>query len=48
VWVVDEASRVMPRPVAVGGYGNDAVTVLTGLNGGERIVIAGVQLLTAG
>ena len=49
VWIVDPASMtVVARPVRVGGGdGNDAI-VLAGLVPGERVVTAGVHVLSAG
>lgn len=49
VWVVDpQTSRVNLRPIEVGAYREDGVTVTTGLKAGEVVVTAGVHKLLAG
>jgi len=49
VWVVDPGTRkVNPRPVEVGAYREDGVTVLAGLAAGEVVVAAGAHKLLAG
>jgi multidrug efflux system membrane fusion protein len=49
VWVVDpQSSRVNLRPVEVGAYREDGVTVTAGLKPGEVVVTAGVHKLLAG
>jgi multidrug efflux system membrane fusion protein len=49
LWVVDpQTSQVNLRPVAVGAYREDSVTVREGLKSGEVIVTAGVHKLVAG
>jgi RND family efflux transporter MFP subunit len=50
VWLVDEAQlRAHRRDIQVGGLsGSDQIQVLTGLAGGERIVVAGVMQLSEG
>jgi multidrug efflux system membrane fusion protein len=49
VWVVDpHTSQVNLRPVAVGAYREDGVTVRDGLRAGEIVVTAGVHKLIAG
>ena len=46
VWVVDPAtSKVRLRPVTVGQFREDGVTVTSGLKPGEVVVIAGVHKL---
>jgi multidrug efflux system membrane fusion protein len=48
VWVVDpKTSRVQRRPVEVGQYREDGVTILSGLTAGEVVVAAGVHKLRA-
>jgi multidrug efflux pump subunit AcrA (membrane-fusion protein) len=49
VWVVDPASMTaVARPVQVGGAeGNEAI-VVAGLSPGDRVVTAGVHVLSAG
>ncbi|MBM6551102.1 efflux RND transporter periplasmic adaptor subunit [Marinomonas ostreistagni] len=48
VWVYDnEAGTVSPRPVKLGDMTQDSIEILSGLNGGEQIVAAGVNSLTA-
>lgn len=49
VWIVDPQSlQVSPHPVQVGAYREDGAVLESGLNGGERIVIAGVHKLLPG
>lgn len=49
VWVVDpQTHRTAPRPVAIGAYREDGVTVRSGLTAGEVVVSAGVHKLVAG
>jgi RND family efflux transporter MFP subunit len=49
VWVVDTQSlQVNPRRVELGAYREDGAVLTSGLQGGERIVIAGVQKLLPG
>ena len=49
VWVVDPASRqVKLRPVSIGQFREDGVTVTGGLAAGEIVVTAGVHKLRAG
>jgi RND family efflux transporter MFP subunit len=49
VWVIDPASlKVAPRRVKLGAAHNDSVLVSEGLQGGERVVTAGVHMLHAG
>jgi multidrug efflux pump subunit AcrA (membrane-fusion protein) len=46
VWVVDaRTSKVSLRPVTVGQYREDGVTVTAGLNAGDVVVTAGVHKL---
>jgi multidrug efflux system membrane fusion protein len=48
VWVLNRAGDgIELRPVTIGVYIDDAVTVLAGLNEGERVVTAGVHMLNA-
>lgn len=55
VWIVaadaagkDGEFKVNPRPVRVGKFGSDTVTILEGVKPGERVVIAGVHKLLPG
>ncbi len=49
VWVVDpQTSTVNLRPVAIGAYREDGVTVRDGLRAGEVVVTAGVHKLLPG
>jgi RND family efflux transporter MFP subunit len=49
VWVVDpKAGTVSLRPVDVGRYGSEQVTITAGLDSGEVVVTAGVQALHPG
>jgi len=46
VWIVDpQSSQVKLRPVTVGQYREDGVTITSGLNPGEIVVTAGVHKL---
>lgn len=48
VWVVEPStSQVKLRPVKVGQYREDGVTITSGLQAGERVVVAGVHKLRA-
>jgi multidrug efflux pump subunit AcrA (membrane-fusion protein) len=49
VWLVDPASMtVQAQPIAVGGADGNWVVVLGGLSAGQRVVTAGVHVLTPG
>jgi multidrug efflux pump subunit AcrA (membrane-fusion protein) len=49
VWVVDEDTMtVHPRPVKVAELDGGSIQVLEGLEGGERLVVAGVGALADG
>jgi RND family efflux transporter MFP subunit len=48
VWVIDANDTARARPVVTGGVGTDAVIVVSGLAAGERVVVAGAQLLREG
>ncbi len=54
VWVVEPGAagksehRVQPRPVSVGKFSSDTVTVLDGLKPGERVVAVGIHKLLPG
>ncbi len=48
VFVVDENGVANPRPVTTGPSTGDAITILDGLEGGERIVVAGRERLRPG
>jgi multidrug efflux system membrane fusion protein len=49
VWLIDPATgKVALRPVQVGRYTQDYVTILTGLASGDRVVRAGVHKLNPG
>ena len=49
VWIVDEDSMtVHPHPVEVGELEGDRIQVLEGLQGGERVVVAGIGALADG
>jgi RND family efflux transporter MFP subunit len=45
VWVVDEQGKVQLRGVTVGRYLTAKVIIADGLQGGEKVVVAGGQLL---
>jgi RND family efflux transporter MFP subunit len=49
VWVVDpKAGTVSLRPIDVGRYGSERVTITAGLDAGDVVVTAGVQALHPG
>lgn len=48
VWVVRADNTVSLRPVTVAAYRDDGVLISAGLQAGERIVKAGVHMLTEG
>jgi membrane fusion protein, multidrug efflux system len=49
VWVVDPNTRkAAPRPVEIGAYGEDGVTVRSGVSAGDVVITAGVHKLLAG
>jgi len=45
VWVVDDQGKVRLRAVTVGRYLTAKVIITDGLQGGEKVVVAGGQLL---
>ena len=49
VWVRDTgAGTVAPRPVVIERYGSDTIALKGGVNPGEEVVVAGIQLLRPG
>jgi RND family efflux transporter MFP subunit len=48
VWVLDDQDRVSLKTIEVGSYGTGRFTVSKGLDGSQRVVTAGVQLLYPG
>ncbi|WP_187371487.1 efflux RND transporter periplasmic adaptor subunit [Methylobacterium oryzihabitans] len=49
VWVLDPATRtVQPRPVRIARYAGSALVLAGGVEGGEQVVSAGIQLLRPG
>lgn len=48
VWIVGADNKVRLIPVEIGRYGEQGVTVLAGLAGGETVVTAGVHKLISG
>ncbi|MGR5092214.1 efflux RND transporter periplasmic adaptor subunit [Vibrio maritimus] len=48
VWVVQEDNTVAPKPVEVSTMSGDRITILSGLEMGERIVTVGVPFLIEG
>lgn len=48
VWVIDVNNKAQQREVEVGQFGEQGVIVLSGLNTGEKIAIAGVHVLIQG
>jgi len=45
VWVVDDQKKVSLRGVTVGRYLTGKVIIVDGLKNGEKVVVAGSQLL---
>ena len=49
VWVLDEAAMtVRSQPVQVGTVDGNQVVIVSGLQTGQKVVAAGVHVLTAG
>jgi RND family efflux transporter MFP subunit len=49
VWVVDgKTHKANPRPVQVGEFREDGAVILSGLQGGEQVVVAGAHTLVPG
>ena len=48
LWVVGADQTLALRPVAVAVYGEQSAVIASGIQAGERIVVAGVHKLTAG
>lgn len=48
IWIVDKTNHVQPRHVSIGAFREDGVPVTSGLNIGERVVVAGVHTLAPG
>jgi multidrug efflux pump subunit AcrA (membrane-fusion protein) len=48
VWVVDREGRAHRIQVATGVRTRDRVEILSGLNQGDRVVVAGATLLSEG
>ncbi|MCB5188854.1 efflux RND transporter periplasmic adaptor subunit [Methylobacillus caricis] len=48
IWVLDASNQVHPQAVSIGGYSEQGVSILSGLIGGETIVITGIHTLTDG
>ncbi|MGE8066688.1 efflux RND transporter periplasmic adaptor subunit [Pseudomonas sp. NPDC089569] len=48
VWLVDDEGKAQLHPVTVGRYLTGKVIISAGLNGGEKVIIAGGQLLHPG
>jgi len=48
VWVIDGSDRARSRQVAMGLTGEEEVEILSGLEVGDRVVVAGGSLLTDG
>ncbi len=45
VWVIDAENRAQPRLVVAGQFREDGVLIVSGLQAGERIAVAGVHTL---
>jgi len=48
VWVIDANNKAQPREVAAGEFSEDGVLIISGLQTGEKIAIAGVHTLVKG
>ena len=48
LWVVGADQTLALRPVAVAAYGEQSAVIASGIQAGERIVVAGVHKLSAG
>ena len=48
VWVIGKDNLAIPREVATGQYTEEGVTVVSGLQAGELVAIAGVHTLIKG
>ena len=48
LWIVGDDQTLSLRPVAVAAYGEQRALIASGIEAGERIVVAGVHKLTAG
>jgi RND family efflux transporter MFP subunit len=47
-WILADDGKVSSRPVQLGSASGGSIEVLSGLNAGDRIVIAGVRFLRDG
>jgi multidrug efflux system membrane fusion protein len=45
VWVIDADNRAQPREVIAGQFSENGVQIISGLQAGEKIAIAGVHTL---
>jgi len=48
VWVIDAENKAQPREVTAGEFTEDGVVIVSGLQAGEKIAIAGVHTLVKG
>ena len=48
VWVIDANNQAQPRTVVTGQYSENGITVVDGLQAGDKIAIAGVHTLVQG
>ena len=48
VYVVNAESKAEPRPVEVGEWSGDAWIIVSGLKGGERVIVDGVMRIGPG
>jgi membrane fusion protein (multidrug efflux system) len=48
VYVVNEESKVEPRPVQVGAWSGDGWVIDSGVAAGERVVVDGVMKIAPG
>jgi hypothetical protein len=45
VWVIDANNKAQPRDVVAGQFREDGVLIVSGLQSGEKIAVAGVHTL---
>lgn len=48
VWRIDESSTVVPQPIEIGVASGNAVSVVSGLSSGDRIVVDGILKVQPG
>jgi len=48
VWVVDDAGKLVARPITIARYEGQSVLIKSGVNAGEKVVTLGVEQLDEG